>query len=107
MFNESNTIEEMVLETLKKNGWKYVPAEQLGRQYDQVLVDSMVKDALIRLNPEIAEEPSRADEVIYSLRTLLMPFSSSDIVARNEAFKKKVFDENSYPFGKDGRRCFR
>lgn len=103
MFNESNTIEEMVLETLKKNGWKYVPAEQLGRQYDQVLVESMVKDALIRLNPEIAEEPSRADEVIYSLRTLLMPFSSSDIVARNEAFKKKVFDENSYPFGKDGR----
>lgn len=65
MFNEDNTIEQMMLTTLKSNGWNYVPAEELPREYNDVMVEPMVKEALIRLNPEIAEEPSRADEVIY------------------------------------------
>ena len=64
IFNEDNTIEQMMLSTLQKNGWKYIPAEELPRMYSDVLVEPMVKEALIRLNPEIAEDPSRADEVI-------------------------------------------
>lgn len=103
MFNEDNTIEQMVISTLKANGWKYVPAESLQREYSDVMVTPMVRDALIRLNPEIAEDPSRADEVIYKLRTLMMPFAPDNLVAQNETFKKRVFEENSYPFGKDGR----
>ena len=67
IFNEDNTIEQMMLSTLQKNGWKYIPAEELPRMYSDVLVEPMVKEALIRLNPEIAEDPSRADEVIYNL----------------------------------------
>lgn len=67
IFNEDNTIEQMMLSTLQKNGWKYIPAEELPRMYSDVLVEPMVKEALIRLNPEIAEDPSRADEVIYKL----------------------------------------
>ena len=63
-FNEDNTIEQMIIFTLKNNGWKYIPAEELPRMYSDVLVEPMVKEALIRLNPEIAEDPSRADEVI-------------------------------------------
>ena len=64
IFNEDNTIEQMMLSTLQKNGWKYIPAEELPRMYSDVLVEPMVKEALIRLNPEIAEDPSRADEFI-------------------------------------------
>ena len=30
-------------------GWKYVPAEELPRHYEDVLVDQMVRDALIRV----------------------------------------------------------
>ena len=67
-FNEDNTVEQLVIETLKENGWKYIPAEALPRDLTDIMVEPMVKDALIRLNPEIAEEPSRADEVIYKLR---------------------------------------
>ena len=61
-FNEDNTIEQMMLSSLQNNGWKYIPAEELPREHSDVLVEQMVKEALIRLNPEIAEEPSRADE---------------------------------------------
>lgn len=65
-FNEDNTIEQMVIATLQDNGWKYIPSDQLPRMYSDVLVEPMIKEALIRLNPEIAAEPSRADEVILS-----------------------------------------
>ena len=102
MFNE-DTFEKMVCDTLKNNGWKYIPAEELPRNHSDVLVESMVKDALIRLNPCIAEEPSRADEVIYKLRTLILSVQPNNLVAQNEEFKKLVFENNSFPFGKDGR----
>ena len=93
----------MVLSSLSSNGWKYIPAEELPRSYSDVMVEPMVKDALIRLNPEIAAEPSRADEVIYKLRTLILTVQPHDLVTQNELFKKLVFEENSFPFGKDGR----
>lgn len=89
-FNEDNTVEQLFIDTLQKNGWKYIPAHELPRDYSDVMVESMVKDALIRLNPEIAEESSRADEVIYKLRAMLQPFPSDNLVAQNEAFKKKL-----------------
>jgi type I restriction enzyme, R subunit len=103
IFNEDNTIEQMIISTLKSNGWKYIPAEELPRMYSDVLVEPMVKEALIRLNPEIAEDPSRADEVIYKLRTLILSVQPHNLVTQNEIFKKMIFEENSYPFGKDGR----
>lgn len=101
-FNEDNTIEQMVLTTLVQNGWKYIPSEDLPRMHSDVLVEPMVKEALIRLNPCIAEEPSRADEVIYKLRTVILSVQPHNIVTQNEIFKKLIFEENSYPFGKDG-----
>lgn len=103
MFNEDNTIEKMLLMTLQKNGWKYIEAENLPRQYDEVMVEPMVKEALIRLNPVIAEDPSRADEVIYKLRALIISTEAHDLVTRNEQFKKLIFEENSFPFGENGR----
>ena len=102
-FNEDNTIEQMIISTLKSNGWKYIPAEELPRMHSDVLVEPMVKEALIRLNPEIAEDPSRADEVIYKLRTVILSVQPHNLVTQNEVFKKMIFEENSYPFGKDGR----
>ena len=102
MFSEA-TFEQMVCDTLSKNGWKYIPADQLPRQHSDVLVEPMVKDALIRLNPCIAEDSSRADEVIYKLRALILSVQANNLVAQNEAFKKLVFENNTFPFGENGR----
>ena len=102
-FNEDNTIEQMMISALQENGWRYIPSEELPRMYSDVLVEPMVKEALIRLNPEIADDPSRADEVIYKLRTVILSVQPHNLVTQNEVFKKLVFEENSYPFGKDGR----
>lgn len=103
LFNEDNTMEKMIISILKENGWTYIPAEKLPRMYSDVMVEPMVKEALIRLNPEIAAEPSRADEVIYKLRTVILSVQPHNLVTQNELFKKLVFEENSFPVGKDGR----
>ena len=103
LFNEDNTMEQMLISILKGNGWTYIPAEELSRMHSDVMVEPMVKKALIRLNPEIAAEPSRADEVIYKIRTVILSVQPHNLVTQNELFKKLVFEENSFPFGKDGR----
>ena len=50
MFDECNTVEKMLLQTLSVN-WKYIPAADLNRDYSDVMVESMVSAALVRLNP--------------------------------------------------------
>ena len=103
MFNEDNTIEQMMITKLQQNWLHYVSAEELPRAQNEVLVESMVKAALIRLNPEIAEDPTRADQVIYKLRSLINTTKEHNLVSQNEKFKKLIFEENSFPFGKNGR----
>jgi type I restriction enzyme R subunit len=104
MFNEDNTTEQMIIATLSKNGWEYIPPEELQREESDVMVESMVRDALIRLNPEIAADESRADEVIYKLRTLFLSTNAQNLVTQNEAFKQMVFEKNSYPYAEDGKQ---
>ncbi len=93
MFNESNAVELFIRDLLcgkpnkgiaeqpalyggtlsqlaKGLGWKYQPANELHRSTTDVLLDGELRAALVRLNPEIAERPERADEVIYRLRTI-------------------------------------
>ena len=103
IFDEDNTIEQMAIQALANAGWTYIPADQLPRDFSDILIESKVKEALIRLNPCIEEDPSRADEVIYKLRSLILTVQPNNLVAQNERFKRLVFEENSFPFGKDGR----
>ncbi len=120
MFNEENTVEQMVLDTLcggvtsnmvaeelasyggEIKGWRFVSAEELPRQYSDALVESMVRDALIRLNPEIQAQPDRADEVLYRLRTIPLSVQSEGLVRANELFAEWLRGEKSMPFGERG-----
>ena len=43
-------------------GWQFIPAAQLPRKQTDVLVERYLVAALVRLNPEIADAPDRADE---------------------------------------------
>ena len=120
MFNEENTVEQMVLDTLGGSapggvvseereryaggveGWRFVPAEQLPRGYSDVLVETMVRDALIRLNPEISADPDRADEVLYRLRTIPLAVQGEGLVRANELFAEWLRGKKSMPFGERG-----
>ena len=101
-FKEQN-VEDMVINALQQNGWEYFPAAELPRCESDVMVESHLRDALIRFNPCIAENPAHADTVIYKLRALISTVRPHDLVTQNERFKKLIFEENSFPFDKDGR----
>ena len=44
----------------------------LDRQYEEVLAEAVLVRALVRLNPEIAAEPSRVDQVLPLLRAAIL-----------------------------------
>jgi len=101
MFDECNTVEHMILSALSTR-WRYIPAEKLGRQYSDAMVEHMVSAALIRLNPEIAEQPARADEVIYKLRTIILSVLGEGLVHANELLTEWFRGEHTMQFGKNG-----
>lgn len=102
MFNEENTVERLVLDTLSGADWRFMAADDVPRQHDNVLVESMVREALIRLNPEIRQQPERADEVLYNLQALLFSMQGEGLVRANELFAAWLRGEKSMPFGENG-----
>ena len=96
-------IEKLVDDLCAANGWKYRPAAGIGRPERSILLEGQFKEALKRLNPCIAKNPDYADAVVYRLRSLINTVLPHDLVTQNERFRKLVFEENSFPFGKDGR----
>ncbi|MDL2311639.1 type I restriction endonuclease subunit R [Bacteroidales bacterium OttesenSCG-928-B11] len=117
-FNELNSVEHFIIKQLSgvdlnnnnsvaepqsRYGvqWEYLPASSLLREQSEVLVESELKRALIRLNKDIANQPDRADEVIYKLRTILLSVNSIGLVRANEEFTKWMRGEMTMPFGKN------
>ena len=102
MFNEANTVEQMILDACQGLGWQFVPGPQLPRQAADVFVESQLRDALIRLNPEIAAQPDRADEVIYKLRAIPLAVQNDGLVRSNEALAEWMRNDKTMPFGDRG-----
>ncbi|MGE3517519.1 MAG: type I restriction endonuclease subunit R [Vicinamibacterales bacterium] len=123
MFNESNTVEAFVRDrlcggvthhtavgpglarrqgALSGLGWHFLAPQNLGRLPQEVLVESHLREALIRLNPEIAAQPDRADDVLYRLRAILMGVRGDGLVKANEEFTAWLTGERSMPFGENG-----
>jgi len=122
LFNEANTVEAFVRDRLCGGithhtavgpglarrhgaltglGWHFLAPHNLGRLPQEVLVESHLRDALIRLNPEIVAQPDRADDVLYRLRAILMGVRGDGLVKANEEFTAWLTGERSMPFGKD------
>jgi type I restriction enzyme R subunit len=127
-FTESNTVEQMILDALaprrsaaaialredppgwggslggelRPPKWEYVPVTDVPRQPGDVMVEAWLRLALIRLNPEIAAQPDRADEVIYALRAILLSVQADGLVRANENFMAWLRGEKTMPFGPHG-----
>lgn len=96
-FNESNTVEEMLINAAGERGWIYVESSQVPRLPDEVFVTQWLQTALLELNPIT---PEQAEQVIYKLRAAVISCNHfDDLVAANDKFRSLLFEENSYPFG--------
>lgn len=83
--------------------WQFQTPEQLGRGVNEVLVESVLVKALIRLNPEIEANPNLADEVIHKLRAILISVNQVGLVKANEEFFAWMTGERTMPFGENNR----
>ncbi|MGK0269555.1 MAG: type I restriction enzyme R subunit [Cocleimonas sp.] len=83
--------------------WQYQTPEQLGRGVNEVLVESELVKALIRLNPEIEANPHLADEVIHKLRAILISVNQVGLIKANEEFFAWMTGEKTMPFGENNR----
>jgi type I restriction enzyme R subunit len=122
-FNEANTVEAFVRDrscggitqhtavgpglarrqgSLSGLGWHFLAPQNLPRHLHEILVEDHLREALIRLNPEIALQPDRADDVLYRLRAILMGVRSDGVVKANEEFSAWLTGERSMPFGERG-----
>ncbi|TLX20764.1 type I restriction endonuclease subunit R [Thermomonas fusca] len=80
-------------------GWRYAAPAEVPRQIQEVLVEPWLRDALIRLNSEIAAQPDRADEVLYKLRAIVLSVRSDGLIRANEEMTAWMRGERSMPFG--------
>src|SRR3989304_9359501 len=81
--------------------WKYVQSELLQRDITAVFVEKELKAALCRLNPDIATQPERAEEVIHKLRAILIAVGNVGLVRANQEFAKWLRGEITMPIGKN------
>ena len=123
-FNEANTVEAFIRDLLCGSithhtavgpgsarrqgaivglGWHFLAPEHLPRQFHEILVEDHLRDALVRLNPEIGSQPDRADDVVYRLRAIVMGVRSDGLVKANEEFAAWLTGDRSMPFGEDGQ----
>jgi type I restriction enzyme R subunit len=102
MFNEATVVEAFILERMTNAGWTYKFGPSLARQTTDVIVEPELIAALVRLNPEIAADSSRADEVIYKLRAVIQGVIGDGLVAANEKFMTWLRGDQTLPFGPNG-----
>lgn len=122
-FSEANTVEAFIRDRLsggvshqtasgpglaRRNGkvtglgWHFIAPGNFARQSHEVLDEPALREALIRLNPSIASQPDRVDEVLHKLRAIIMTVREIGLVKANEEFVAWILGERSMPFGQNG-----
>jgi type I restriction enzyme R subunit len=107
MFTEENAVENFLRDRLiaghhGRIAWKFLSGKELDRSEGDVFVVGDLREALVRLNPAIALQPERVDEVLYRLQAILVSAGSDGLVRANEEFRSWLLGEQTLPFGPDG-----
>lgn len=106
-FTEENTVENFLRDRLTRGehgrpAWRYSSGKELDRNEEDVLITSDVRRALVELNPDIALNPSRVEEVLYKLQAIVVSSGGGGLVRANEEFRAWLMGDRSLPFGPGG-----
>ncbi|NYD78430.1 type I restriction endonuclease subunit R [Arthrobacter cupressi] len=103
-FNESNTVQQPILDLLVSAGWKHIPGHRLDRHTEDVLLESDLRAALARLNPAIAEAPERTSELLTTLRSIMLSAREDGLVPSNQHFLEWLRGQKTHRF--QGREAY-
>lgn len=91
-----NSIEQNLIELLKKQDYKYFHGSQIERSFDSVILEEELKNSLKRLNPLL---PQSARTEAYNQ---ILHVGSSDMMASNEKFHNLLCEGVTVEYEKDG-----
>lgn len=95
---EIASVQAPLVQALADVGWTHVPGHELDRDEASPFLESDIVDALVRLNPLMAEEPERAQEIMRRLRTLPLAVTDVGLVAANRDFASWLRGLNTHEY---------
>ena len=98
-FNEDNVTEQMCIEIAKEAGYEYCHADELREAKNDVIVEPLLQEALIKINHITLAE---AQIVIQKVKDVIYQGMGGDIITANQNLRNLFFKENSFPFGENG-----
>lgn len=98
VFSESVTVQCWLVETLANQGWTHVPGQALPRTATDVLCEPWLIEALEQLNPAVAENPDRVDEVLPFIRSTVLSASTDGLLAANEAMTTLLRGDHTHKY---------
>ncbi len=98
-FNEDNVTEQMCIEVAKQAGYEYITADELREAKNDVIVEPLLQEALIKINHITNDE---AKIVIQKVKDTIYKGMGGDIITANQELRNLFFKENSFPFGREG-----
>ena len=104
IFNESNTIQSMLLDAACINGWMMIDPEFMpkGGNLGLPLQARWLKDSLLLLNKDKGLTSDQADEIVRQIQGVFMGLvNPSDLVETNKRLRERIFTYNSFPCGPD------
>lgn len=106
-FTEQNTVENFLRDRLARGehgriAWKYSSGKELDRSEEDVFILTDLRDALIRLNGNIATTPDLVEEVLYKLQAIMVSAGGGGLVRANEEFRAWLTGDRTMPFGPAG-----
>lgn len=84
-YTEKNTVQAALIDLLVAQGWVHVEGKDLPRTTQQVFIESDLRDAIERLNPELV---GRTDAVLAKVRQNALGAASEGLMVANEAFTR-------------------
>lgn len=91
-----NSIEQNLIELLKKQNYRYIHGSKIERSLDSVILEEELKNSLKRLNPLL---PQSARTEAYNQ---ILHVGSSDMMASNEKFHNLLCEGVTVEYEKDG-----
>ncbi|MBR6842679.1 MAG: HsdR family type I site-specific deoxyribonuclease, partial [Prevotella sp.] len=98
-FNEDNVTEQMCIEIAREAGYEYCDADELREAKNDVIVEPLLQEALIKINHITLAE---AQIVIQKVKDVIYQGMGGDVITANQNLRKLFFKENSFPFGENG-----
>ncbi|SDN05093.1 type I restriction endonuclease subunit R [Allokutzneria albata] len=94
-FTEASTIQTSLLDWAEDAGWEHVPGIVLPRDEHDVVIESWAREALLALNPDLAEDPESADMVLFEINQAILD-AQNGLVAANERLTVMLRGDHSF-----------